>query len=117
MTVQDVITYVKYSELSQLAIKDDSVAVMSFINLGMIELYKRFNLGIKVEIVRTNPLVSVYNLRNVDINKVITVYDAEGKTLVSPTSSLDDTYDYTQIGTTTFLLKTPKEEEPDPQGL
>lgn len=42
MIIQDVINIAKYSELGNLAIKDNTEAVVSFINLGLIELYTRF---------------------------------------------------------------------------
>lgn len=44
MTIQNVIDDVAQGELKQLAVKDDVSAVISYINLGLIELYKRFTL-------------------------------------------------------------------------
>jgi len=44
MTIQDVIDDVANGELKQLAVKTDVPAVLSYINLGLIELYKRFSL-------------------------------------------------------------------------
>ena len=44
MTIQEVIYDVAQGELKQLAVKDDTTAVISYINLGLIELYKRFSL-------------------------------------------------------------------------
>lgn len=44
MIVEDVIHLAKYSELSNIAAKDNVVSIIAFINLGMIELYKRFAL-------------------------------------------------------------------------
>lgn len=44
MIIEDVIYLAKYSELSSVAVKDDTIAILSFVNLGMIELYKRFAL-------------------------------------------------------------------------
>ena len=42
MTIQDIINMAKYGELKQLPVANDDIAVISFINLGLIELYKRF---------------------------------------------------------------------------
>jgi hypothetical protein len=42
LILEDVIHLAKYSELSSVAIKDDTMAILSFINLGIVELYKRF---------------------------------------------------------------------------
>ena len=44
MTAQDVINLAKNAELKQLAIKDDDLAVLGYLNLGLLELYKRFPL-------------------------------------------------------------------------
>jgi len=44
MTAQDVINLAKNAELKQLAIKDDELAVLGYLNLGLLELYKRFPL-------------------------------------------------------------------------
>lgn len=45
MTIQDVINLAVKGELKKLAVKDDVDSIISFINLGLIELYKRFPLG------------------------------------------------------------------------
>lgn len=47
MIIQDVVNSAKYSELSGVAVKDNIPAIVAFINLGMLEIYKRF--PIKVE--------------------------------------------------------------------
>lgn len=44
MTIQDVIDLAVKGELKKLAVKDDVDSIVSFINLGLIELYKRFPL-------------------------------------------------------------------------
>jgi len=42
MTLNELITILKKSELKQLSIVDDNEAIVGLINLGLIELYKRF---------------------------------------------------------------------------
>lgn len=42
MTAQEVIDLAKNGELKQLAVKSDTDAVIGFVNLGLLELYKRF---------------------------------------------------------------------------
>lgn len=111
MLVSDIISIARYGELQQLALKDDSDAILSYINMGVLELYKRFKVATKVEIVRTNPLVSVYTLNNSDIIKVIDVYDADGKNLTERTTIGDDDYNVKQIGQTTFMFGNPKDED------
>ena len=44
MVIEDVLNLAKYSELSSVAVKEDTTAIMSFVNLGMVELYIRFAL-------------------------------------------------------------------------
>ena len=49
MLVEDVINLARHSELQNVAVQDDIPAIMAFINLGVIELYKRFVLS-RVEV-------------------------------------------------------------------
>jgi hypothetical protein len=51
MTAQDIIDLARYSELNNLAISKDTNAVIAFLNLGLIELYKRFPIKTKEYIV------------------------------------------------------------------
>ena len=51
MTAQQVIDLAKAGELKTLAIKDNVTAVVGFINLGLIELYKRFPIETKEYII------------------------------------------------------------------
>ena len=80
MTVQFVIDQARSGELRSLSDKDktDSV-VIHYINLGLIELYKRFNLRTSVEVIRTTPNTPFYTLRSTDINQVVNVYDSFNK--------------------------------------
>ena len=111
MLVSDIINIARHGELQQLALKDDNDAILSYINMGVLELYKRFKVQTKVEIVRTSPIVPIYTLINKDIIKVIDIYDADGRNLTEVGVIGNDEYDIKQIGQTTFMLKTPKEED------
>jgi hypothetical protein len=44
MIVQDIVNAAKFSELSSTALKDNTDAILTFMNLGLLELYKRFPL-------------------------------------------------------------------------
>jgi hypothetical protein len=44
MKISDIVSLAKYSELNTLAVKDNVPAIVSFINLGLLELYSQFNL-------------------------------------------------------------------------
>lgn len=45
MLLQDLLDTARYSELHGTSIKDNDKAIISFLNLGMLELYKRFPLS------------------------------------------------------------------------
>ena len=111
MKVAEIINHAKYGELKQLSLKTDTDALLSYINLGLIELYKRFNLAIKVEIIQTVPEVKVYNLRNKDIGSVLIIYNSKGEKLRYKRISSDTDYEITQLTPTSFLFKAPIDEE------
>ncbi len=66
MLANKVIALAKKSELRQLAVKDDDVAVLGFINLGMLELYKRFSLKTEEAIITLRHGSSTYILDGTD---------------------------------------------------
>ena len=62
MTLNDIITIAKHSELHQLSIKKDDAAITSFINLGLIELYSMFALKTEEVIIELEDNVTIYDL-------------------------------------------------------
>jgi len=78
MTAQDVINLAKNAELKQLAIKDDDLAVLGYLNLGLLELYKRFPLEEAEAIVTLQDGKTLYKLDGIDQN----VEMAPGKDLL-----------------------------------
>lgn len=66
MLVSDVINLAKTSELKQLAIRNDTSAILGFINLGMLELYKRFPLKQEEAIITMRDGKSEYFLNGSD---------------------------------------------------
>jgi len=62
MTIQDVIDDVANGELKQLAVKTDVPAVLSYINLGLIELYKRFSLKTDEVVIPLSGLQTIYTM-------------------------------------------------------
>lgn len=62
MTVQQIINLAKNGELKQLAVKDDITAILGYLNLGLIELYKRFPLKIKETIIELQDDTVIYTL-------------------------------------------------------
>ena len=112
MLVSDVITDVKYGELRQLAVKDDVDAVISFINMGMLELYKRFNLRVEEAIVTLDENTTLYTLNSsalnvsmpsgCDLMYIVGAYDETGTAIElnnedDPLSVLTPSYDTLQV--------------------
>lgn len=103
--------HAQMGELKQLSLNKDEESLLSFINLGMIALYKRFNLSVKTEIVQTDPSINVYDLRNEDISQVLVIYNSTGEQLTYKRVLGDTLYDITQLTPTSFLFKQPKSEQ------
>lgn len=112
MEVSFIMEQARSGELRSLSAVDktDSV-VLSYINLGLIELYKRFNVLTKVEVITTSPVTPIYTLRSTDINQVLSVYDQYNKELIAKQALDDEDYDITQINFNTFMLTEPMDEE------
>jgi len=88
MTVEKVIDLAVKGELKKLAVKDDTDSIISFINLGMIELYKRFPLDTEEVIIELGRVTdnndsyerisdTVYKLPN-DLMYISAAYEEDG---------------------------------------
>lgn len=62
MKLSEAINICKYSELNTLAIKDNSEAIVSFINLGLLELYNTFALKTEEHLIELQDGVTIYDL-------------------------------------------------------
>ena len=109
MIVQDVIDMVKISSLSNIVITKNENALISFINLGVSELYRRFNMSIKVEAIEIEPSLALYELRSPDVSLILSIYNLEGIEL-QQTDTLGVKYDYKIMNWRSFLLRKPKSE-------
>ena len=83
MTAQEIIDYAISSELKQLSLKNDNTTIISFINLGLIELYKRFEIEYSEALISTITVKTTYLLDGTDTdvqlgstNGVITIVKA-----------------------------------------
>lgn len=74
MTVGNVVSMATSGELKNLAVKSDTEAVVGFINLGLIELYKRFPLNIKEHIIELQDNVEIYAMPS-DFMWIVSAYD------------------------------------------
>jgi len=112
MTVEFVIEQARSGELRSMSVKDKTdKVIIHYVNLALIELYKRFNLKTKVEVVETSVSTPVYTLRSSDVNQVVSVYDSLNRELSDKRTVEDDQYDYTQINYNTFMLQKPVDGE------
>jgi len=62
MIIQDVVDLAKYSEVSSTAIKDNTDAILLFMNAGMLELYKRFPIKVEEHVIALVEGTTLYTL-------------------------------------------------------
>lgn len=105
MLVKDVIEMVRVGSLNSLKVASNESAVIGFIYLALSELYNRFNLSIKSETVITNANASVYELKNHDVNLLLSLYNADGLELKQTDIFDSQLYDYKLVNYRTFILK------------
>ena len=106
MKVSEVIATARSCELSNLSTSSFTDSrIIQFINLGIIELCKRFVISTKAEQIKTSVYTSMYTLRSPDVIGILDIYDKTGRALVSQVLSDDEDYDYKLINNTTFLYK------------
>lgn len=77
MVISDAITLLKNSELKQFSVKDEPATVLGYINLGILELYKRFVLWESEAVITQAADTSLYTLDGVDANVSIDLSDNE----------------------------------------
>lgn len=74
MTVQTIIDLAKSGELKNIAVKNDVDAILGYINLGMIELYKRFPLKVEEHVIELEDGTEVYTMPS-DFMWMVAAYD------------------------------------------
>lgn len=62
MKLSEAINITRYSELNTLSVKDNDVAIVGFINLGLIELYNLFALRTEEHLIELEDGVTIYDL-------------------------------------------------------
>lgn len=110
MTASEVITLAIDGELKNLALSEEPNIILGYINLGLIELYKRFTIKTGVEVVKLTPRMSVYTLQNSDVSLITSIYDMNGKVLIEPLFMKDEDYNYTVLSYNTILFNKPIDE-------
>lgn len=109
MIVQDVIDIARMTSLTNLQVGRDEEVIAKLVNLGVSELYRRFNMSIRVETVITNPNLALYELRNNDVSLILNVYNSDHREL-RQTDVIDGTRDIKIINYRSFLLENPRND-------
>lgn len=78
MKLHELLNLCRYSELTGLAVKNDTEAVLSFINLGLIALYTRFPLRTEEHIIDLIDGKTIYDLP-ADFMHITGAFEASGK--------------------------------------
>jgi hypothetical protein len=78
MKLSEAINVCKYSELNTLAVKDNIEAIVSFINLGLVELYGLFTLSAKEYVIELEEGKTVYSMPD-DFMYLTGAFEGPGK--------------------------------------
>jgi len=108
MKVQELIDLAKI-RLQNLQVSNNTDVLISFINLGMNELYRKFNLSIKSETINVSTDLALYELRNEDVEMLLAIYDKFGRELRQSDVLDSMDYDYKVVNYRSFLLRKPFE--------
>ena len=109
LLVKDVMELAKVGALTNLTVAKNDAALIKFIYLGVCELYRRFNLSIKIEAINTNPDLALYELRSKDVSLLLNVYNSNAQEL-RQTDVLGKDYDYKIINYRSFMVNKPKND-------
>lgn len=110
MKVKDVITLIKNSFLKNLSFKTDD-NIISYIYLGCVELNRRFNLNIRSEVVHVYPDLAIYELRDSDVDLIVSVYDKNNCKLIESDVINSKNDKFKLINYRSFIYNTDKEED------
>ena len=107
MHVSDIVEIAKITFLNNIAISRNDKALIKFVQLGVSELYRIFNLSIKSETIITSANLALYELKNTDVSLLLDVYDVTGRALVETDISNSRTFEYKMVNYKSFLLRQP----------
>ena len=86
------------------AVVTDDFALMQFLNMGLSDLYEKFNLNLKTETLQFTPEQAVYNLKNDDVNLILKIYNELGEELNSSDVISSADWDYKLVNYKTFVF-------------
>jgi len=108
MIVQDIISLIQIRS-QHIGVTEDTHSMIIFINMALSELYRRFNLSIKSETIVTSPDLALYELRNEDVQILLSLFEKTGRELVQSDVLGSSCYDYKMVNYKSFLLNKPKD--------
>lgn len=106
MKVQEIVDLIKL-RCTNLSLAGNTNAVINLINIGVSELYRRFNLKIKSETIVTTNDLALYTLRNDDVDMIVSVYDKFGRELTQSDVLDSMNYDYKIVNYRSLVLRKP----------
>ena len=106
MTIQDILLLAK-ARLGNLAVARNDETLILFINLGVGELYRRFNLAIRSETILTNTDLALYELKNPNVSLILAVFDRYGKELKQTDVLESNAWEYKIVNYRSFVLNKP----------
>lgn len=108
MKVEQVLKLAAF-KLQNITLSKDEEGMISLINMGISDLYRKFNLSIRSETIHTNPMLALYELRNDDVEMLLRVFSREGYELKQSDVIDSHMWDYKMVNFRSFLLNKPKE--------
>lgn len=102
----DIIGLVKV-QLSNWNISRDDDALYQYLNMGLSDLYEKFNIGIKSETVTIVSEQAVYQLKSSEANLIIRLYDETGRELQDNDVVGGKGWEYKLVNYKTFILNKP----------
>lgn len=106
MTVGELLELVKI-RLQNLIVSEKDNALITFVNMGLGDLYRKFNLLLRSETIDVNRDLALYELRNGDVQMLLAVYDKLGRELRQSDVLDSMDYDYKIVNYRSFLLRKP----------
>jgi hypothetical protein len=101
MKLSEAINICKYSELNTLAVKDNVEAIVSFINLGLLELYGIFALSTKEHLINLQNGVTIYDLPD-DFMHLTGAFEAGPESINSSTLPINEEGNPFSLNTVNF---------------
>lgn len=86
---------------------NDDKYINRIVHLGVSDLYNRFNLSVKSEIVSTNAGLPLYEVRSPDCQMIISIYDMHGNELEQSDVLDSKKWQWKQVNYRSFLLANP----------